>query len=292
MMQEHATQEANYPLRHDLDLHLTVMAVRRLPFIASLSDVDRAMLSTVVSELGSNILKYAGQVEITGLRALGPGGGFVECFADLTQAEGWSGQAAGENLAVADVLPEQWARYLRGRCRGHVVLQGGRLTAQMEVRDGVMADVPALVKLASLFPGEEWQALPVEDFAFRFAREPDGAMTISNLDILSSRGVAIQGGLRLAAGKLAGTLEFGLSGNERPGLMEFVPVLFRGENDGYFWTTVKLEGSADQSGENLSDRVTAALAARARRRIKATEVKSAEPVIGEDRDLLRSLFRN
>lgn len=65
MMQEHATQEANYPLRHDIDLHLTVMAVRRLPFIASLSDVDRAMLSTVVSELGSNILKYAGQGEIT-----------------------------------------------------------------------------------------------------------------------------------------------------------------------------------------------------------------------------------
>ena len=27
-----------------IDLHLTVMAVRRLPFIANLSEVDRAML--------------------------------------------------------------------------------------------------------------------------------------------------------------------------------------------------------------------------------------------------------
>ena len=64
MIQEHATREASYPLRHDIDLHLAVMSVRRLPFIANLSDVDRAMLSTVVSELGSNILKYAGQGEI------------------------------------------------------------------------------------------------------------------------------------------------------------------------------------------------------------------------------------
>ena len=59
MQLEQSVQEASYPLRHDIDLHLTVMAVRRLPFIANLSEVDRAMLSTVVSELGSNILKYA-----------------------------------------------------------------------------------------------------------------------------------------------------------------------------------------------------------------------------------------
>nr|WP_231504428.1 hypothetical protein [Aeromonas dhakensis] len=59
MEQELSTQQARYPLRHDIDLHLTVMAVRRLPFIADLSEVDRTMLSTVVSELGSNILKYA-----------------------------------------------------------------------------------------------------------------------------------------------------------------------------------------------------------------------------------------
>ncbi len=65
MEQELSTQQARYPLRHDIDLHLTVMAVRRLPFIADLSEVDRTMLSTVVSELGSNILKYAERGEIT-----------------------------------------------------------------------------------------------------------------------------------------------------------------------------------------------------------------------------------
>lgn len=57
--------EARYPLRHEIDLHLTVMAVRRLPFIANLPEVDRALLSTVVSELGSNILKFAEHGEIT-----------------------------------------------------------------------------------------------------------------------------------------------------------------------------------------------------------------------------------
>ena len=37
MQLEQCLQEASYPLRHDIDLHLTVMAVRRLPFIANLS---------------------------------------------------------------------------------------------------------------------------------------------------------------------------------------------------------------------------------------------------------------
>lgn len=65
MAGERDAREARYPLRHDVDLHLAVMSVRRLPFLAGLSEVDRAMLSTVVSELGSNILKYAVKGEVT-----------------------------------------------------------------------------------------------------------------------------------------------------------------------------------------------------------------------------------
>ncbi|MFV0889154.1 SpoIIE family protein phosphatase [Metapseudomonas otitidis] len=62
---EQDARAVRYPLRHEVDLHLAVMSVRRLPFLADLPEVDRAMLCTVVSELGSNILKYAVKGEVT-----------------------------------------------------------------------------------------------------------------------------------------------------------------------------------------------------------------------------------
>ncbi|OEC61827.1 SpoIIE family protein phosphatase [Pseudomonas sp. ENNP23] len=65
MPHEPEAREVRYSLRHEVDLHLAVMSVRRLPFLAGLPEVDRAMLSTVVSELGSNILKYGVRGEVT-----------------------------------------------------------------------------------------------------------------------------------------------------------------------------------------------------------------------------------
>lgn len=53
----------------DIDLHLAVIGTRRHPLVAAFDPADRVLLSTVVSELGSNILKFAGTGEIR-LRAL------------------------------------------------------------------------------------------------------------------------------------------------------------------------------------------------------------------------------
>lgn len=48
----------------DIDLHLAVIGTRRHPLLTSFDPADRVLLSTVVSELGSNILKFAGSGEV------------------------------------------------------------------------------------------------------------------------------------------------------------------------------------------------------------------------------------
>ena len=51
---------AHYRLRSLMDVHLAASDVQRLPSIAHCASVDLSLLATLVSELGSNILKYAG----------------------------------------------------------------------------------------------------------------------------------------------------------------------------------------------------------------------------------------
>lgn len=60
---------AVFPIVADIDLHLAVIGTRRHALLAPFDPADRVLLSTVVSELGSNILKFAGSGEIR-LRAL------------------------------------------------------------------------------------------------------------------------------------------------------------------------------------------------------------------------------
>lgn len=54
----------HYRLRSLLDLRLAAADLQRLPALAQCSPVDRSLLATLVSELGSNILKYAGNGHI------------------------------------------------------------------------------------------------------------------------------------------------------------------------------------------------------------------------------------
>lgn len=53
-----------FRLHSPLDLRMAVSDVARMPSLARFSQVDLSLLSTVVSELGSNILKYAGSGHI------------------------------------------------------------------------------------------------------------------------------------------------------------------------------------------------------------------------------------
>ncbi len=57
-------ETAFFRLQSALDLRMAVLDVARMPSLAAFSPVDLSLLATVVAELGSNILKYAGSGHI------------------------------------------------------------------------------------------------------------------------------------------------------------------------------------------------------------------------------------
>ena len=50
-----------YPIRYQHDLTIAVLGMQKLDLLRGSSPIDRSLLGTMVSELGSNILKYARQ---------------------------------------------------------------------------------------------------------------------------------------------------------------------------------------------------------------------------------------
>jgi anti-sigma regulatory factor (Ser/Thr protein kinase) len=60
----------HYPIARALDLQLAVLRCQRSALLHGVSDLERSVIATIVSELGSNVLKYAarGSVEVRRLR--------------------------------------------------------------------------------------------------------------------------------------------------------------------------------------------------------------------------------
>ena len=54
-------ETASFHLGDQADLRIAVARIQRWPWLREGSDIDRSMIATIVSELGSNILKYAGR---------------------------------------------------------------------------------------------------------------------------------------------------------------------------------------------------------------------------------------
>ena len=63
-------------------LYGAVAMTRRLPFMADLSDQETVLIATVVSELGTNILKYAGRGEISVSRIIDQGHDAIQVVAE------------------------------------------------------------------------------------------------------------------------------------------------------------------------------------------------------------------
>lgn len=56
-----SVESESFHLADQTDLRIAVARVQRLPLLREGSDIDRSMIATIVSELGSNIVKYSGR---------------------------------------------------------------------------------------------------------------------------------------------------------------------------------------------------------------------------------------
>ncbi len=173
----------------------------------------------------------------------------------------WSGEFSWQDLDVSDLLDAKRAEHFAGRVSGDAVFKDGVLHGRMRLAGAEMRSVPLLLKLASLFDGENWTVVPWEKIEFQFARAPDGRISFYDLDALSPNGLIVRGEGVVSHDLLSATLEVGVRSEGRPWLMAFMPVLFRTHQEGYLWTTVRLGGTPDAPREDLTPRVVAALAA-------------------------------
>ena len=186
-------------------------------------------------------------------------GGMIGGSANKTE-EIWNGEFSWQDIEIGSFWSAE-TQQLGGKSAGDAVLENNELRGKMIISGATTQRVPQLVRLASLFAGENWETLPWETFRFEFTRSPDGRVHFRDLVALSSKGLAVRGGGHYATENIGAELQLGVRREGRPWLIAFIPVLFRGERDGYLWTNVRVSGTPQEPKEDLTTRIVAALAA-------------------------------
>lgn len=171
----------------------------------------------------------------------------------------WSAEFSWQDLDLAPLMRGA-ASHFEGIGSGDATLKNGVLQGRLKVVGAATKEVPSLVKMASLFAGENWDVIPWETLSFDFKRGPDGTTAITNFQAVSSKGLVVNGSGTYRTDALRADLQLGVLRQGRPWLVAFMPVLFRNERDGYMWTSVRVGGTPEAPTEDLSARVVAALA--------------------------------
>lgn len=219
----------------------------------------------------------------------GPKGGAVEGSAKAVSGR-WSGDFRWTNIGMDLMLPEGAMKHFFARSSGKAHLAEGTFRGQMELQEAEARNLPALVKLASIFTGEDYRTVAWETARFDFIRDARGAVLIENLTAVSSKGLFLRGSGAFAQDHLSADLELGLKREGRPWLVAFMPVLFRTEEDGYLWTPVKVGGTPQTPTEDLTTRVVAALAVAPVKEAVDTAVEAPATAVEAAGNLLRGLF--
>ena len=196
---------------------------------------------------------------IGGFALRDPQGGAVGGSA-TQEGGGWSGEFSWQDVDAARLLPGHAAAHFTGKMSGDATLRDGVLRGKAKLAGASLEKVPQMVQMASLFVGENWDRVPWDVFRFEFTRQPDGRVEFAKLEAVSPKGIALHGAGHYAPDSLAADLQLGVSGENRPWLVAFVPAIFRAQKSGYYWTTVRVSGTPEAPVEDLSKRLATAAA--------------------------------
>lgn len=172
-----------------------------------------------------------------------------------------AGEFSWQDMPLEEFLPAGAGRHFSARSSGDAQLERGELRGGMKLTAAETKHLPALVKLASIFTGEDYSSVPWQSARFDFVRGTDGSVSFGNLLAVSPKGLALRGSGKADKSALSADLQLGVRREGRPWLVAFMPVLFRSEKEGYLWTSVKVGGTPTAPTEDLTPRIVAALAA-------------------------------
>jgi hypothetical protein len=169
-------------------------------------------------------------------------------------------RATFSQLPIRSWLPAKWKQHLAGTAFGDLhwagkdpKLESSSGEGSLRVSDGRIDDLPVLEKLAELAQKKSFEHLALNDCSFSFGwKYPK--IDIENIAIEERGKFRIEGEMSIDQRRLRGTIRLGLTREYLDWLPNPEEVFSRKEGD-YLWTNVRLSGTIDDPGQDLSPRI-------------------------------------
>jgi len=161
---------------------------------------------------------------------------------------------------IGSWLPAEWKEHLAGNAFGDLhwagkdpKLESSSGEGSLRVSDGRIDDLPVLEKLAELAQKKSFEHLALNDCSLRVGwKYPK--IDIENIAIEERGKFRIEGEMSIDQRRLRGTIRLGLTREYLDWLPNPEEVFSRKEGD-YLWTNVRLSGTIDDPGQDLSPRI-------------------------------------
>ncbi len=157
-------------------------------------------------------------------------------------------------------LPAEWKEHLAGSASGDLhwagkdpKLESSSGEGSLRVSSGRIDNLPVLEKLAELAQKKSFEHLALNDCSFRFGwKYPK--VDIEDIAIEEKGKFRIEGEMSFERRRLHGMIRLGLTRE----YLDWLPnpeEVFSRKQGGYLWTNVRLFGTIDEPGQDLSPRI-------------------------------------
>jgi hypothetical protein len=164
------------------------------------------------------------------------------------------------HVPIRSWLPAEWKEHLAGSASGdlHWVGKDPKLESSsgegsLRVSNGRIDNLPVLEKLAELAQKKSFEHLELNDCSLSLAWQFP-KIDINNIAIEERGKFRIEGEMSIEQRRLRGTIKLGLTREYLDWLPNPEEVFTRNQN-GYLWTNVRLFGTIDDPGQDLSPRI-------------------------------------
>jgi hypothetical protein len=157
-------------------------------------------------------------------------------------------------------LPAEWKEHLAGSATGNLhwarknpTLESSSGEGSMRVRKGRIDNLPALQKLAELAQKKSFEHLELNECSLKFGWQCP-KIDVNHIAIEERGKFRIEGEMSIDERRLHGSIRLGLT----PEYLDWLPnpeEVFSRQQDGYLWTNVRLSGTIDDPGQDLSPRI-------------------------------------
>jgi hypothetical protein len=169
-------------------------------------------------------------------------------------------RATFNRVPIHSWLPGEWKNHLRGGASGDLhwsgvdpKLENSSGEGSVGVSDGRIDNLPVLEKLAELAQKKSFAHLALNDCSLSF-RWKYPKIDVENIAIEEKGKFRIEGEMSIDQRRLGGMIRLGLTRE----YLDWLPnseEIFSRKQGGYLWTNVRLFGTIDDPGQDLSPRI-------------------------------------